>query len=233
MRLLTLPLVLLSCMSIYAEEAATPPASDEKKMSLEEEGSYLIGVRMGMQAAQAKAQLGLIDEHMLAGMRDALAGKDLKVDMQARWQVVIGALDAKAKQKSQAAGQDNLAKGKAYLEGLRGKEGFTFTDSGIGYEVLKKGEGSRPTETSTVKVHYRGTTIDGKEFDSSYKRGKPAEFGLNQVIKGWTEGLQLMAVGSKYRLHIPSHLAYGASAPPNIGPNQVLIFDVELLDIVK
>ena len=233
MRLMTLTFALLSCMPLFAEEAATTPDSEAKKMTLQQEGSYLIGVRLGMQAAQAKAQLGLSDEELIAGMRDALMGKDLKVDAQARWEVVIGALDAKAKQKAQSAGQDNLAKGKAYLEGLRGKEGFTFTDSGIAYEVLTKGEGSRPTETSTVKVHYRGTTIAGKEFDSSYKRGQPAEFGLNQVIKGWTEGLQLMAVGSKYRLHIPSHLAYGASAPPSIGPNQVLIFEVELLDIVK
>ena len=238
MRILTLSLAfcfgLVPSFVLQAEEApATNPADKKSEMTLEEEGSYLIGVQLGMQAGQAKDQLGLNPELILAGMRDALAGEKLKVDAQSRWEVVIPALQEKSKQRSAGAGAENLAKGKAYLESLRGKDGFTFTDSGIGYEILTAGEGSRPTADSSVKVHYRGTTIDGKEFDSSYKRGKPTEFPLKGVIAGWTEGLQLMPTGSKYRFHIPAHLAYGERAPASIGPNQVLIFDVELLEITK
>ncbi len=235
MRILTLSLAicfgLAHSLVLQAEE--TPAVEKNAEMTLEQEGSYLIGVQLGMQAGQAKDQLGLNPELIIAGMRDALAGEKLKVDAQARWEVVIPALQEKAKKRSAGAANDNLAKGKAYLESLRGKEGFTFTDSGIAYEVLTAGEGSRPTADSSVKVHYRGTTIDGKEFDSSYKRGQPTEFPLKGVIAGWTEGLQLMPTGSKYRFHIPSHLAYGERAPASIGPNQVLIFDVELLEITK
>ncbi|MEE9352507.1 MAG: FKBP-type peptidyl-prolyl cis-trans isomerase, partial [Thiotrichaceae bacterium] len=109
--------------------------------------------------------------------------------------------------------------------------GVKVTASGLQYKVIIKGEGAKPEATDKVKVHYRGTLIDGKEFDSSYKRNQPAEFGLNQVIKGWTEGLQLMNVGSKYEFYIPSGLAYGQNGPPSIGPDQTLIFTVELLDI--
>ena len=244
MRFLALTLALLTCGLSWAEEApaaeeapkteeAKPVADPAAGMSLEDEGSYMIGVRMAMQAAQARDMLGLNDEKILEGVRDALAGEKLKVDIEQRWQLVLGTLEAKAKEKQAAAGDVNLAKGKKYLEGLRGKKGITFTDSGIAYEVLAAAEGARPTDTSTVKVHYRGTTIDGKEFDSSYSRGEPASFPLNRVIKGWTEGLQLMPTGSKYRFHIPSELAYGTQAPPSIGPNQVLVFEVELLEIVK
>ena len=102
---------------------------------------------------------------------------------------------------------------------------------GLQYKVITMGEGAKPKATDKVKVHYSGTLIDGKEFDSSYKRNQPAEFGLNQVIKGWTEGVQLMNVGSKYEFYIPSKLAYGPNGPASIGPDQTLIFTVELLDI--
>jgi FKBP-type peptidyl-prolyl cis-trans isomerase len=105
--------------------------------------------------------------------------------------------------------------------------------SGLQYQVLRAGAGARPAATDTVRVHYRGTLLDGKQFDSSYDRGQPAEFALNQVIPGWTEGLQLMTVGSKYKLWIPADKAYGPNGPPDIGPNQTLVFEVELLGIVK
>ena len=107
------------------------------------------------------------------------------------------------------------------------------TASGLVYESLKEGAGDSPKATDTVKVHYKGTFLDGKEFDSSYKRGEPAVLPLQGVIPGWQEGIQLMPVGSKYKFWIPAKLAYGEQAPPMIGPNQMLIFEVELIDIVK
>ena len=112
------------------------------------------------------------------------------------------------------------------------KAGITVTDSGLQYEVIQSGEGLSPSRTDRVTVHYRGTLVDGREFDSSYKRGKPATFPLNRVITGWTEGLQLMKVGDKWRLFIPSNLGYGSrGAGSLIGPNETLIFEVELLKI--
>lgn len=126
--------------------------------------------------------------------------------------------------------EENKALGAAFLAENAKKENIITTASGLQYEVLTKGEGPSPTATTSVTVHYRGTTIDGKEFDSSYSRGAPATFPLNRVIAGWTEGLQLMNVGAKYRFFIPSKLAYGErGAGRDIGPNATLIFEVELV----
>ncbi len=127
----------------------------------------------------------------------------------------------------------NKKAGQEFLEINKNKAGVTTLPSGLQYEILKKGEGKIPTLTDQVKCHYHGTLIDGTVFDSSIQRGTPATFGVNQVIKGWTEALQLMPVGSKWRLYIPSELAYGESgAGQAIEPNSTLIFDVEILDIV-
>jgi FKBP-type peptidyl-prolyl cis-trans isomerase len=129
--------------------------------------------------------------------------------------------------------EENKAAGAAYLATNAKKAGIVTTASGLQYEVLTKGTGTKHTAaTNNVTVHYKGTTIDGKEFDSSYGRGEPTSFGLNQVIPGWTEGVQLMTEGAKYRFYIPSELAYGANgAGGAIGPNEALIFDVELIKI--
>ena len=127
---------------------------------------------------------------------------------------------------------DNAAKGEAFLAENAKKDGVNVLPSGLQYKVEREGAGASPSATDKVQVHYRGTTIDGKEFDSSYKRGQPAEFGLNQVIPGWTEGLQLLKEGGKAPLYIPSKLAYGTrGAPGAIGPNETLIFEVELLKV--
>jgi len=133
-----------------------------------------------------------------------------------------------------AEAEANKRSGEAFLAANSQKEGITTTASGLQYEVLKAADGARPTAADTVKAHYRGTLIDGTEFDNSYKRGEPVVFPLDRVIHGWIEGLQLMSVGSKYRFYIPSGLAYGIRGKgPKIGPNAVLIFEVELLEIVK
>jgi FKBP-type peptidyl-prolyl cis-trans isomerase len=127
---------------------------------------------------------------------------------------------------------ENQAEGIAFMAENAKKEGVITTPSGLQYEVITEGEGASPSATDKVTVHYQGTTIDGKEFDSSYKRGESITFPLNGVIAGWTEGLQLMQEGAKYRLYIPSELAYGVNgAGSDIGPNSTLIFDVELLKI--
>ncbi|WAK04223.1 FKBP-type peptidyl-prolyl cis-trans isomerase [Methylobacter sp. YRD-M1] len=128
--------------------------------------------------------------------------------------------------------EENKAAGEAFLAENAKKPNIIKTASGLQYEILKKGEGATPSATDNVTVHYKGTTIDGNEFDSSYSRGEPATFPLNRVIPGWTEGVQLMQEGAKYRFYIPSELAYGAhGAGRLIGPNSTLIFDVELIKI--
>ena len=129
----------------------------------------------------------------------------------------------------------SLADGQTWLAANAKKAGVKTTASGLQYEVMREGTGPKPVATNTVKVHYHGTTTDGKVFDSSVQRGEPVEFPLNNVIPGWTEGVQLMSVGSKYKFYIPGNLAYGAKPPQGSGiaPNATLIFEVELLEIVK
>ena len=139
---------------------------------------------------------------------------------------------AKMQEEQAAAGAKNAEAGEAFLAENGKQEGVVTTDSGLQYKVVTKGDGAKPKADDLVSVHYKGTLLDGKEFDSSYKRGEPAEFGVNQVIPGWTEALQLMPVGSKWELVIPADLAYGpGGAGGDIGPNSTLQFEVELLEI--
>jgi len=144
-----------------------------------------------------------------------------------------GVQNSEAQAKAKAVAAENLAKGQAFLTANATADGVQTTASGLQYKVVKEGTGAKPKATDQVKVHYKGTLIDGTKFDSSYDRGTPAEFPLNRVIRGWTEGLQLMSEGSTYMFYIPFELAYGPNGrPPTIGPNSVLIFQVELLNIV-
>jgi FKBP-type peptidyl-prolyl cis-trans isomerase len=137
-------------------------------------------------------------------------------------------------QKQEEAGGKNLEEGEAYVAENGGKEGVTTTESGLQYEVLTEGDGSAPTAEGRVSIHYRGSLIDGKEFDSSYERGEPAVFGVGGVIPGFSEALQLMQVGGHYRFVIPGELAYGPNGNgADIGPNATLIFEIELLEIVE
>ena len=191
--------------------------------------SYSIGASFGGNLLQSNLE-EINQDALLAGLNAALAQEDLRIEPRAGGAIInkfIKELKTKAAEKNKVAGEK-------FLEENKAKEGVVTTESGLQYKVLTEGKGAIPTKDQKVKVHYRGTTIDGKEFDSSYKRNEPATFLPTRVIKGWTEALQLMPVGSKWELYIPSDLAYGArGAGANIGPNSTLIFEVELLDIVK
>lgn len=141
------------------------------------------------------------------------------------------AFQSAQEKKTRVQGDKNMAAGQAYLESNKAKEGVQVTATGLQYEIVQEGNGPKPAATDKVTVHYHGTLIDGTVFDSSVDRGQPAQFPVNGVIPGWVEALQMMPKGSKWKLTIPSNLAYGERGPGNIGPNSVLIFDVELIDI--
>ena len=177
-----------------------------------------------------------VDPNIMArGLKDALAGgKTLLTEEEARAAVTAVQNDMREKQqaKMQAAGDANKKEGEAFLADNKSKEGVVSLPSGLQYKVLKEGNGPKPTATDSVVCNYRGTLINGAEFDSSTKHGGPATFPVNGVIKGWTEALQLMPVGSKWQLFVPSELAYGdRGTGADIGPNATLIFEVELLSI--
>ena len=164
----------------------------------------------------------------MAGVKDAIAGKPQLTTYQVRQ--TLAAFEKDMTQKVQAMAQKNVGEGDKFLAENKKKDGVKATSSGLQYKVISEGNGPQPKESDAVTVNYRGTLIDGTEFDSSYKRGEPATFPVNRVIKGWTEALQLMKPGGKYKLFIPANLAYGpGGAGGDIGPNATLIFEVELL----
>jgi len=211
--------------------AAPAPAGAFK--SLKERSSYAIGIDIGR---GLKGQGVDIDPQIVArGIGDALAGGKLMMsdkelhETLAELQKIVAAqqVDLTAR-----ASQKNKKEGEAFLAENKKKDGVQTLASGLQYKVLKTGTGATPTKTDVVTTHYRGTLLDGTEFDSSYARGEPAKFPVGGVIKGWTEALQLMKVGDKWRLFVPSDLAYGErGAGEDIPPNAVLIFDIELLDV--
>jgi FKBP-type peptidyl-prolyl cis-trans isomerase FklB len=195
--------------------------------------SYALGMKMG---ANLHKQSVPVDPNILArGLKDGLTGaKTLLTDEEAQAAIVEVQNDLRKKlqDKAQAEGAANKKEGEAFLAANKGKEGVVTLPSGLEYKILKAGTGPKPTATDSVVCNYRGTLINGTEFDSSFKRGQPATFPVTGVIKGWTEALQLMPVGSKWQLFIPPDLAYGERGPgPEIGPSATLIFEVELLSI--
>src|SRR5712675_2654898 len=195
--------------------------------------SYALGMKMG---ANLHRQAVPVDPNILArGLKDGLTGsKTLLTDEEAQAAIVEVQTDLRKKQqeKMQQAAAANKTEGESFLAANKGKEGVVTLPSGLQYKILKEGTGPKPTATDSVVCNYRGTLINGTEFDSSYKRGQPATFPVVGVIKGWTEALQLMPVGSKWQLFIPSDLAYGErGAGGQIGPGATLIFEVELLSI--
>jgi len=218
--ILSMAVILSSCNSQKISKVDIKTDSDSL--------SYAIGINMGYNFKNAK-----IDNiNIMAVANGIMDVKEAKKDLMApekAMQLIQKFLD---KQKL-AEGAKNIEAGKKFLEENAKKEGVISDPEGFQYKMLQEGTGAIPTETDVVKVHYKGTLIDGTEFDSSYKRNEPAQFPLNGVIRGWTLGLQKMKVGSKIMLWLPANLAYGERGGGPIGANQTLIFEIELLEIVK
>ena len=200
-----------------------------------EKASYLVGMQIGGSLQQIKGEIDL--PIVFQAIETVLNDGTLLLTEEQAGEVqksFAARLEAKHAAEQQATATKNKQEGEAFLAANKNKKGVKTTASGLQYQVITEGKGPKPTTTDRVKVHYTGTLLDGTKFDSSVDRGEPAEFALNQVIPGWTEALQLMPVGSKYTLWIPSDLAYGDRGTPGpIGPNATLKFDVELLEIVK
>jgi FKBP-type peptidyl-prolyl cis-trans isomerase FkpA len=204
------------------------PPADKAKVG------FLVGTDVGRSLSPIQEELDL--PTFLQAMKTLIAGgkpllSDTELD-QVR-ETFSKRMEAKEKTRIAEAVRKNSAEGAAFLSKNKQTKGVISTASGLQYMVLRQGTGKRPRSTDRVRVNYRGTLLDGSEFDSSYSRGQPAEFALDQVIAGWTEGLALMPVGAKYRFWIPSAIGYGErGSPPSIGPNATLVFDVELLDVL-
>lgn len=214
---------------VEAEVAKT----DEVNLTMEtadEKISYVIGYQMASRYTQDPI-LAFDADLLKKGIEDALSGAQSLVS-DADAQTASAELQGRVQAQQDEASAEAKSEGIAFLESNKAKEGIVVTDSGLQYEVLTKGESDKsPLATDTVKVHYHGTLTNGTVFDSSVDRGEPISFPLNGVIAGWTEGLQLMAIGDKFRFYIPSDLAYGGRATGSIPPHSTLIFDVELLGI--
>jgi FKBP-type peptidyl-prolyl cis-trans isomerase FklB len=202
----------------------------DKYQTAEQRVSYGIGRQMGDQILENPFQ-GLEIEAVLNGLSDALNGVEMGIP-EAEMEAAFGVVRDRIQAQQAEAAKGLSAEGVAFLAENARRDAVTVTDSGLQYEILIAGDGARPDAASTVRTHYHGTLIDGTVFDSSYERGEPAEFPVNGVIPGWVEALQLMNAGSKWRLHVPSELAYGAQAAGSIPPHSTLVFDVELLDIL-
>ena len=212
----------LLALPLFGQEKSTQLKDQKDKVS------YSIGMNIGLNLSRQKVDIN--PDVLVAGIKDAITGKPQLTQDQVK--DVMQQFEKDMEQKQKQAGEKNKTEGEKFLAENKNKEGVKTTASGLEYKVLKDGTGAQPKATDMVTVNYRGTLIDGTEFDSSYKRGQPATFPLNGVIKGWTEGLQLMKAGSKYQFFVPSNLAYGERAVgPDIAPNATLIFEVELLDV--
>jgi len=222
-----------------APPAKTKAPMAEKLVDEADEGaaldkaSYGIGSNIGRGMKQDGIDINV--DALVEGLKDALSGKEPKyteAQLREAFGIVQRQLQARQMEKAKTAGDKNKKEGEAFLAANKKKEGVKSTESGLQYVVLKSGKGPSPKATDSVKTHYHGTLINGKVFDSSVERGEPISFPVNGVIKGWTEALQLMKVGDKWRVFVPSELAYGErGAGADIGPNSVLVFEIELLGI--
>ena len=242
----TLSLALSACQSGDKAEApvdaaattATPgePLKIKGLATEKEQVSYMIGLDLAKALEQVKDEID-VDTLAKAIKTDLAGGESLLSEEQAA-QVAEAfgqKLQVKRAAEATALAGKNKTEGTAFLSANAGKPGVVVTESGLQYQVLEEGNGAKPTIDDVVRVHYKGTLLDGETFDSSYDRGEPTDMPLNQVVPGWQEGIALMPVGSKYRFWIPAELGYGevGTAGGPIGPNTMLTFDVELLDIVK
>lgn len=228
-------LVLTGCdtknMNSTTAGSETEQAAKIELTTDEDKLSYGIGLNIGT-GLISQGLPGINKEAIFQGINDALNGDEPVVGQEELEQVLVRLRD-KEEARLQAVIEENAAKGAAFLAENGAREGVVTTESGLQYEVIIEGTGEMPTADSVVKTHYHGTLVDGTVFDSSIDRGEPTQFAVNQVIPGWTEALQLMKVGSKWRLYLPADLGYGEMSPgPAIPPNSTLIFDVELLEIL-
>ncbi len=227
-------LTTLSLLSLIVQPM-TSNAQEAVPAAVTSPESYLIGFNVGSDLSSSGfEEKDFVIEQFILGLKTAIAKKDAAMT-EAEMQGASTAIGTKLRARAEEMLKVNAEKGKSYLADNAKKDGVQTLKSGLQYKVIAKGSGKSPGETSTVRVHYEGKLINGTVFDSSIKRGQPAEFPVNGVIKGWTEALQRMVVGDKWQLFIPSNLAYGERGGPggSIGPNEALIFEVELLDIVK
>ncbi|MDJ0780018.1 MAG: FKBP-type peptidyl-prolyl cis-trans isomerase [Gammaproteobacteria bacterium] len=220
--LLLLSTALVACNQQQQEPQATVNSLDSDK----DKYSYGLGMMIGERVLKQYEDVDY--DLVLAGMQAQHQNETTLLSLEEAGEALNAYMEKAFAEKSEAAKK----RGADFLEQNAGKEGVTTTESGLQYKVLTAADGAKPAATDQVTVHYRGTLIDGTEFDSSYSRGEPTSFALNQVIPGWTEGVQLMSVGSKYQFFIPYELAYGErGAGGSIGPFETLIFEVELLEI--
>jgi FKBP-type peptidyl-prolyl cis-trans isomerase FklB len=216
---------------------STPAKTASTLTTPKDKFSYALGMNLGkgLGANLQKQSVEFNPALLSQGFKDAVSGASTRMtdeEAQAVMQEVQTDLRKKMQAKAQAESTANKQEGETFLAANKSKEGVVTLPDGLQYKILKEGAGPKPTNSDSVVCNYRGTLINGTEFDSSYKRGKPATFPVSGVIKGWTEALPLMAVGSKWQLFVPSELAYGERSPgPEIGPNSTLIFEVELLSI--
>jgi len=221
--------------ALLAMSACTQKSEKSELTTPDEKISYALGLDIGNNLKSLGSDIDV--DILIQSIRDTLqANKSLmsQTEVTQALQEFSSRMQAKQSGHTPEEASQNQAAGDKFLSENKTKPGVTATESGLQYKVITEGSGRKPAATDQVTVHYRGTLIDGTEFDSSYGRGKPTTFALNQVIPGWTEGLQLMNVGSKYEFYIPANLAYGSrGAGKTIGPNSTLIFQVELLKIAN
>jgi FKBP-type peptidyl-prolyl cis-trans isomerase FklB len=253
MYVLMLVLGCLAAMSVYAAAGksskekgevpagkpdSAPEAVKEKAVLLTTETdkvSYAIGAQMGQNFKRQGIEINI--ELLIRGLKDATAEKDLVLTQDQMRQVMMSfrqRMMAQQQERQNIEGAKNLAAGKVFLEANKTKKGVKVLPSGLQYKVIKEGTGKTPTASNEVKTHYRGRLIDGTEFDSSYNKpgGKPVEFPVTRVIRGWTEALQLMKEGAKWELYIPPDLAYGERGSRTIPPNSTLVFEIELIEVL-
>ncbi len=228
-------LALVACLVVPGLAGAEDAGKAVELKSFKEKLSYSMGLDMGTYLNGIGEELNY--DRLLLGLQNGFDGSKSLLSMEEMQSVqkeFAGKMKAKQEAQLKVLQEENQKAGDAYLAENKAKKGVIVTESGLQYEVVKEGEGAKPTAEDTVKVHYKGATIDGTVFDDSNERGEPAVFGVTQVIPGWTEVLQLMKEGASYRVVIPSSLAYGEQGvPPMIEPNSVLVFDVDLISIEK
>ena len=223
----------LTSQGVFAQEGEQPELDSGDL-------SYMLGYDVGNRLADMEIELDY--DRFLNAVKAAMSGEDsalseeqlqgVRTAFNAQQQALMAKKNEERRKMLAEQAEKNKAAGEEFLAKNAEREGVMTTDSGLQYEVMEAGDGAKPAATDTVTVHYHGTLIDGTTFDSSYDRGQPATFALNRVIPGWTEGVQLMPIGAKYRFYVPADLGYGGrSVGETIGPNSTLIFDVELIEI--